>query len=117
MRRTFARSASNYRRQVHGVDYLDLRVRERDLADGGENVFHRLAVVLPAVAGHSDDLFGKVDILKLGRCKAAVADSIPHSVDNGVAGDENVALHGLTLEVVGVVRRRREVQRGNAADE
>ena len=69
------------------------------------------------MAGHGDDPARKIDLPQLVRDELLPADGVGHSVDHGVAGDENVALHGLALEVVGVVCGRCEVQRGNAANE
>lgn len=78
---------------------------------------HGLAVILAPVAGHGDDPPREIDLLQLIRDELLSADGVGHGVDHGVAGDENVALYGLALEVVGVICSRREVQRGDAADE
>ena len=111
------RRAAHDRAQVHGIDDLDIRIVERQAAHGGEDVAHGLAVVLAPMAGHGDDPARKIDLPQFVRDELLPADGVGHGVDHGVAGDENVALHGLALEVVGVVCGRCEVQRGNAADE
>ena len=111
------RRAAHDRAQVHGIDDLDIRIVERQAAHGGEDVAHGLAVVLAPMAGHGDDPARKIDLPQLVRDELLPADGVGHGVDHGVAGDKNVALHGLALEVVGVVCGRCEVQRGNAADE
>ena len=102
---------------MHGVNDLQVRVIERQTAHGGEDVAHGLAVIFAPVAGHGDDPPREIDLLELVRDELLPADGVGHGVDDGVAGDENVALHGLTLEIMGVICSRREVQRGDAADE
>ena len=102
--------------QMHGIDDLHIRVVERQTAHGGEDAAHGLAVIFPPVAGHGDDLVREIDLLQLVGDKLLAAHGVVHGVDDGVAGDENVTLHGLAFKVAGIVRGRREVQRGDASD-
>ena len=100
------------RAQVDGVDYEHLRVPLGDLAHGGEDVFHRPAVILPPVAGEGDHApAGEVERAQLRRAEALAAGGVGQRVYHRVAGDENAALHTLAAQVLRVARGGGEVQR------
>ena len=55
IRKVLACRAAHDGRQMHGIDDLNIGVRQRNGAHGGKNILHRLAVVFAAVAGHCND--------------------------------------------------------------
>ena len=105
--------------EVDGIDDLDTGMGHDDMAHGAQDVVHRLTVVLAAVAGqHDDAAVFKVQRVERRVGKAEiVAHGGAHRVDDGVAGDKDLAAHGLPAQILGVGGGGGEVQRGDVPDE
>ena len=82
------------------------------MGQGGHDVLHGLAVVLPAVAGDQKDLFPAIGqaVELLGVENVIRTHGGFQRVDHGVAGDEHALGHRLPAEVLPVVLRGAEVQ-------
>ena len=100
------RRLPHHRGQVDGVDQLHVGEGVGNAAQGGHDVGHGLAVVLPPVAGHQDDPLPRVVQAVEGLGGKLVVR--PHGgfqgVDDGVARDEHPvgdALPGQVLPVGG----------------
>ena len=103
--------------QMDGVDQLGLREVLGDPPEGPHDVGHGLAVVLPPVAGHQDDLFPLViQGVEQVRAEAIVrADRGFQGVDHRVAGDEEAVPDPLVLQIPPVGPGGTEVELGQAA--
>ena len=91
--RTFAHD----RAEMHRIDDLDIRVFLDQAQDGVHDVLHGLAVVLPPVAGHKDDLPARVVQLVEQFCRKAIvlAYRCFQGIDDRIARDEKALGHAL----------------------
>ena len=90
------------------------------LGDGthrAQDVVHRPAIVFPPVAGQDDHTpVRKIQIVQFLRGEAVVAAHRRlHSVDDGVSGDKDFALHGFPPQIFRICARGRKMQRGQIA--
>ena len=102
----------HHRAQVHRVHQLHVPVLLGDLPQGQHDVLHRLAIILPPVAGNKNDLLLPIGQLIQLLCGEAVVrpDCGLQSVDDRVAGDEQPLGNTLPLQVGPIVGGGTEIQ-------
>ena len=111
------RRLPHHRGQVNRVDQLHLREGVRHPAQSRHDVGHGLAVVLPPVAGHEDDLSaGVVQMVEEIRCEVIILHNRGlEGVDHGIARDKHPVGDPLPLQVCAVGPCGAEVQVGDVA--
>ena len=109
----------HHRAEMDGIHQLHLRILLRNLPQRQHNVLHRLAVILPAVAGDEDDLFLPVgQVVQFVRGKFVILpDGGFQCVDHRIAGDEQPLGDILPQEVILVVHRRAEIKIRNGGNQ
>ena len=100
------------RARMDRIDHFQLHMPRRQLADRLHDVFHRLSVVLPAMAGENDQLFPfQIKRLQRRRGKDEILlHCLFHGIDDRVPGNEHRSLHGLSPQVFQIADSRAEMQ-------
>ena len=105
--------------EVNGIDQLYIRVPLGDLPQGQHDVFHRLAVIFPAVTGDQDDLLLVIgQVVQFIGCKLIIfPDSGLQRIDYGVSGDKETVHDGLLHKVVLIIGGRTEIEVRNGGNQ
>ena len=108
----------DHRAEVDGIDQFHIRMGPGDLCQCRHNVLHALAVVLPAVAGHKEDLFAVIrQCVQLLSCKGIIlAHCCFQGVDNRIPCDEHALCHALPAQILPVILRGAEIEIRNGGN-
>ena len=100
---------------MYRIDQLRVLVVQRDIAQRGKDMLHRLSVVLSPVTGDKHNFFARVVQRVENICRKCIvfAHRRFQRVDDRVAGDKDTVLNTLLPEVVPIVFCWAKVEIGN----
>ena len=104
---------------MYGIYQLCILIVQRDLTQRQHDVFHRLTVILPAVAGHQNDLLVRIiQLVKLiGGKDIITAHGRLQRVDDSISRHKDPVVDPLAQKICAVVFRGTKVQVGDLRDQ
>ena len=103
---------------MNGIHHLHIRMQFHDSGHGIHDIFHGLAIVLPAMAGqHNDSVFLKIQLIEQLRGESKIlAHCIAHGVNRCISGNKNITRYAFPAQIICIGSGRRKMKLRNIAD-